>query len=83
MTFAASSITVVSATLLVDREIDFVTAMVTSVRAVIAEPLVQLVWAGVIGASFALSAATGFLALVAVFPVLGYSFWSMHRRLPA
>jgi len=81
--FAVFSITLVSPTLMVEREIDFVTAMVTSVRAVIANPRVLLVWTAIIGISLAFCVATGFLALLVVLPVLGHASWSMHRRLIA
>jgi uncharacterized membrane protein len=78
--FAVFSITVVSPTLLVDREIDFVTAMLTSVRLALANPLVMLIWAATIGALLALSIATAFLGLFVVLPVLGYASWSLYRR---
>ncbi|MDO9560055.1 MAG: DUF2189 domain-containing protein, partial [Bradyrhizobium sp.] len=39
------SLTVVSFPLLLDRDVDFVTAMVTSVRAVVASPLPMIGWA--------------------------------------
>ena len=42
------SLTVVSFPLLLDREVDFVTAMVTSVRAVVASPLPMIGWAAAI-----------------------------------
>src|SRR5215470_3450740 len=42
------SLTVVSFPLLLDRDVDFVTAMVTSVRAVVASPLPMLGWAAII-----------------------------------
>jgi uncharacterized membrane protein len=78
--FVVFSITVVSPTLLVDRDLDFVTAMLTSVRLVIANPLVMLVWAATIGFALALSIATGFLGLVIVLPVLGHASWALYRR---
>jgi uncharacterized membrane protein len=78
--FAVFSITVVSPTLLVDREVDFVTAMLTSVRLALANPLVMLVWAATIGALLALSIATGFLGLFVVLPVLGHASWALYRR---
>jgi uncharacterized membrane protein len=78
--FLVFSITVVSPTLLVDRDIDFVTAMLTSVRLVIVNPFVMLVWAAAIGVLLALSIATGFLGLFVVLPVLGHASWALYRR---
>jgi uncharacterized membrane protein len=77
---AVFSITVVSPTLLVDREVDFVTAMLTSVRLVLANPFVMLVWAATIGALLALSIATAFLGLLVTLPVLGHASWALYRR---
>ena len=42
------SLTVVSFPLLLDREVDFVTAMITSVRAVVTSPVPMIGWAAVI-----------------------------------
>ena len=42
------SLTVVSFPLLLDREVDFVTAMVTSVRAVVTSPVPMIGWAAVV-----------------------------------
>ncbi len=78
--FLVFSITVVSPTLLVDGDSDFVTAMLTSVRLVIANPFVMLVWAATIGVLLALSIAIGFVGLLVVLPVLGHASWALYRR---
>ncbi len=78
--FIVFSITVVTPTLLVDRDIDFVTAMATSVRVVIANPFVMLVWAATIGVLLALSIASAFLGLFVALPVLGHASWALYRR---
>ncbi len=78
--FAVFSITVVSPTLLVDRDVDFVSAMLTSVRLVLANPFVMLVWAAIIGAALGLSLATGLLGLFVALPVLGHASWALYRR---
>jgi len=78
--FLVFSITVVSPPLLVDRDIDFITAMTTSARVVIANPLVMLVWAATIGTLLALSIATAFVGLFVVLPVLGHASWALYRR---
>jgi uncharacterized membrane protein len=75
------SFTVVSPPLVVDRDIDFVTAMSTSVRAVVANPRPMLAWAVVIGVDLAISFATLFVALLVIFPVLGHTTWHLYRRL--
>jgi uncharacterized membrane protein len=74
------SITAFSPPLVVDRDVDFVTAMGTSVRAVMANPRPMLAWAIVIGADLAISFATLFIALLAIFPILGHTTWHLYRR---
>jgi uncharacterized membrane protein len=74
------SFTAIAPPLLVDREVDFVTAMTTSVRAVLANPRPMLAWAIVIGADLAISFATLFVALLVIFPVLGHATWHLYRR---
>jgi len=77
------SFTAVSPPLIVDRDVDFVTAMTTSVKTVIANPRPMLAWAVVIGADLAVSFATAFVALLVVFPVLGHTTWRLYRKLIA
>lgn len=74
------SITVISFPLLVDREIDFATAMTASVRAVIANPLPMAVWAGIIGVCLAASMLTFFVTLPVILSVLGHGTWHMYRK---
>lgn len=74
------SFTAIAPPLVVDREVDFVTAMTTSVRAVLANPRPMLAWAIVIGADLAISFATLFVALLVIFPVLGHATWRLYRR---
>ena len=74
------SITAVAPPLVVDREVDFVTAMTASMRAVAANPRPMLAWAIVIGAGLAIAFVTLFVALVAIFPLLGHATWHLYRR---
>jgi uncharacterized membrane protein len=77
------SLTVVSFPLLLDREVDFVTAMVTSVRAVVTSPLPMIGWAAVIAILLVVSALPYFLGLIVTLPVLGHTTWHLYRRLVA
>ena len=74
------SITVISCPLLLDRDIDFVTAMVTSVRTVLVSPLVMLGWGAFAVIAVILSAASVFFGLVFVLPILGHATWHLYRR---
>lgn len=75
------SLTVVSFPLLLDQDRDFITAMVTSVKAVIASPPVMIVWALLIVVVLALALAPAFLGLLIALPVLGHATWHLYRRL--
>ncbi len=75
------SITAIAPPLVVDREADFVTAMTTSARAVLANPRPMLAWAIVIGADLAVAFVTLFVALLVIFPILGHATWHLYRRL--
>ncbi len=74
-------LTVVSLPLLLDREVDFVTAMITSMRAVTAAPMVMLGWGALIAALLFLAMLPGFLGLFVVLPLFGHATWHLYRRL--
>ena len=77
------SLTVVSFPLLLDRDVDFVTAMVTSVRAVVTSPLPMIGWAAVIVMLLIVSVMPYFLGLLVTVPVLGHATWHLYRRIVA
>src|SRR6201981_2733688 len=77
------SLTVVSFPLLLDRDVDFVTAMVTSVRSVVTSPLPMIAWAAVIVLLLIVSALPYFLGLVVTLPVLGHATWHLYWRIVA
>ena len=75
------SITVVSIPLLMERNYDFVTAMITSVASVVRNFAVMLVWAALIGVMTVVAMLPMFLGLLVVLPVLGHATWHLYRRL--
>lgn len=75
------SLTVVSFPMLLDREVDFVTAMITSVRAVGSNPKVMLAWGLCVTILLLLSLLSAFVALVVILPVLGHATWRLYRKL--
>ncbi len=77
--FAIFSITVVSYPLLLDRDVDFATAMISSVRSVKASPLPMLAWAALIALLLAVGLLTALLGLVVVLPLLGHATWHVYR----
>lgn len=73
-------LTVVSLPLLLDKELDFVTAMLTSIAVVRTNPLVMMLWAGIIAGCSFLAILPGLLGLLLVLPVLGHASWHIYRR---
>ena len=78
---AGFSVSVVSYPLLVDRDIDFVAAMITSVRAVRTSPGPLIGWGIFIALMLAVAIVPVFLGLVVVLPVLGHASWHLYRRI--
>lgn len=76
LVFAA---TVVSTPMLLDRDIDMISAVATSVRAVGENPLAMALWATIIMVATALSMATLMLGFIIVFPVIGHATWHAYR----
>ena len=74
------AITVVSLPMLVDREVDVITAIITSLETVRANPVVMLTWAAIIAVTLAAGMAPWFLGLLVVLPVLGHATWHLYRR---
>ncbi len=72
-------ITVVALPLLLDREVDFVTAMITSFQVVARSPLPMLAWAALIAGVTFLALIPAFLGLFIVLPLLGHASWHLYR----
>ncbi len=75
------SLTVVAFPLLLEREIDFVTAMITSVKSVTANPRTMLSWGLVIALLLLAGSLPAFVGLFVILPVLGHATWHLYRRL--
>lgn len=75
------ALTVVSLPLLLDREVDFITAMLTSMRCVRVSPMVMLGWGMMIAVAMGIGMLTGFLGLFVVLPLFGHASWHLYRRL--
>lgn len=74
------AITVMSLPMLVDRNVDFLTAIIASVKTVRANRTVLLVWAGFIALALFLAMVPLFLGLFVVLPVLAHATWHLYRR---
>jgi uncharacterized membrane protein len=76
LVFAA---TVVSAPMLLDRDVDMITALLTSVRAVGENPITMVVWASLIMLATAIAMLTLMLGLILVIPWIGHATWHAYR----
>jgi len=75
------SVTAGGLPMLLEREVDFVSAMIRSVQAVTANAAVMAVWGAVIAALLFAAMLPMFLGLFVVLPVLGHATWHMYRKL--
>jgi uncharacterized membrane protein len=78
--FVIFSVTAVSLPLLLERDIDFVTAMITSWNAVLMNRAVMLSWAAIIAGILFVAMLPAFLGLVVALPILGHATWHVYRR---
>jgi uncharacterized membrane protein len=72
VTFSASAF---SLPMIMHRDVDSITAIVTSVNAVLRNKGAMLVWLTIIVASLLIGIATAFIGLVIIVPIIGYAAW--------
>lgn len=77
------SIVVIALPLLLDREVDFVTAMITSFQYVLAHPVLMIGWGAFIAIVTFVSMLPGFLGLLIALPVLGHATWHLYDMIAA
>lgn len=75
--------TVLALPLLLDREVDFVTAMIASFQYVAAHPVAMLGWAAFIAVITFVALIPWFMGLLFVLPLLGHATWHLYRLLSA
>jgi len=78
--FCVFSYSVISMPMLFERNIDFVTAMITSVRFVIHNRKTMALYCALIATLIGLSLLSGFIGLIVTLPVLGHTTWHLYRR---
>lgn len=78
---AAMMISVVSFPLLLDQDVGLDTAVSTSVKAVISNPVPMAVWGLTVAGLLVLGSIPAFVGLVVVVPVLGHATWHLYRKL--
>ncbi|MFL6602256.1 MAG: DUF2189 domain-containing protein [Steroidobacteraceae bacterium] len=74
--FAATAF---SLPMLLDRRVDTITAVVTSINATLRNKLAMLVWASIIVTAVLIGFATMFLGFIVIMPLLGHATWHAYR----
>ncbi|MGI9236740.1 MAG: DUF2189 domain-containing protein [Woeseiaceae bacterium] len=72
ITFSASAF---SLPMIMHRDVDSITAIVTSINAVLRNKRAMIVWLTIIVASLLIGVATAFVGLIVIVPVIGYAAW--------
>lgn len=80
MALAFYAVTVMSLPMLVDREVDFLTAIITSLAVINHNKPVMMAWAVIIAVLLAIAMIPAFLGLLIALPVLGHATWHLYRR---
>lgn len=65
--------------MIIDRNVDTITAIVTSFNAVLRNKKAMAVWAGLIVAAVAIGIATGFIGLGVTLPLIGHATWHAYQ----
>jgi len=75
------SISFVSFPLLLDRDIGAVGALLTSIRAIQANPMTMALWGLIVVGLLLAGSLPAFLGLTVALPVLGHSTWHLYRKI--
>lgn len=73
------AVSVVSIPMILDRRTDAITAGLTSIRLVLTQPLVMLLWAAIITVLVVLAMLPGFAGLLVMGPIIGHASWHAYR----
>jgi uncharacterized membrane protein len=74
------AISAVSFPLLLDRDVSAMTAIQTSVRAFLANPVTMAMWGIIVAGLLVVGTVPFFVGLAVVMPVLGHATWHLYRR---
>ena len=80
LALAFYAVTVMSLPMLVDREVDFLTAIITSLAAFRSNRPMLIVWAAIIAIALMAAMVPAFLGLLVLLPVFGHATWHLYRR---
>ncbi len=71
---------VVSFPLLLDRDVGLMTAVATSTRAVIKNPITMAIWGLIVAVTLFIASIPFFVGIAIVMPVLGHATWHLYRK---
>jgi uncharacterized membrane protein len=74
------SLSVVSFPMLLDRNVGVMTAVDTSVRAVLANPVTMAMWGFIVAGILLIGTLPFFVGLAVSLPVLGHATWHLYRK---
>ncbi len=66
--------------MLLDRDVGIVMAVQTSIRAVLANPIMMGMWGFIIAATLFVGALPIFVGLAVALPVIGHAAWHLYRK---
>lgn len=66
--------------MIMDRKTDAITAVITSVNAVLRNKLTMLIWAGIIVSFVAVGFLTFFVGFIVLLPLIGHATWHAYRE---
>lgn len=74
------AVSVVAIPMILHRQTDAITAGLTSMRLVLGQPVVMLIWAALIAALVGLALLPYFAGLLVIGPVIGHASWHAYRQ---
>jgi uncharacterized membrane protein len=77
VTFSASAF---SLPMIMHRNVDSITAVVTSINAVLRNKLPMFIWLAIVIGSLLLGVLTAFIGLIAIVPIIGYAAWHGYKE---
>jgi uncharacterized membrane protein len=69
------SVSAFSLPMIMHRDVDSITAIVTSINAVLRNKLAMMIWLALIMAGLLIGMITAFVGLIVILPVIGYGAW--------
>jgi uncharacterized membrane protein len=79
----AFALSVVSFPLLLDRNVGMAAAIVTSLRAILKNPLTMALWGLIVALGLAIGSLLFLFGLAVVMPILGHATWHLYRKVVA